>query len=107
MARQPASLLLAGAGRMDWRITIGGPLPVQPPARRHLMTCDFVRDPLVDHLLTPQNCALVIIDYQPVQVSAVRSMDPGLLVDRVVHLDRFGIFHRLPEVLSKCNASTG
>ena len=29
------------------------------------MTSERVRDPRADHLLTPQNCALVIIDYQP------------------------------------------
>jgi hypothetical protein len=26
-----------------------------------------VRDPVADHLLTPQNSALVVIDYQPSQ----------------------------------------
>ena len=88
--------LPAGAGRMDWRITKGSPLPVQPPARRHLMTSEPVRDPLADHLLTPQDCALVIIDYQPVQVRSVRSMDPGLLVNRVMHLARVGMLSRLP-----------
>jgi hypothetical protein len=29
------------------------------------MTSEPIRDPRGDHLLTPQNCALVIIDYQP------------------------------------------
>jgi hypothetical protein len=29
-----------------------------------------IRGPQNDHLLTPQNAALVIIDYQPVQVSS-------------------------------------
>jgi hypothetical protein len=29
------------------------------------MTSEPVRDPRGDHLLTPQNCALIIIDYQP------------------------------------------
>jgi hypothetical protein len=37
-----------------------------------------VRDSLADHLLTSQNAALVVIDYQPSQIAAVRSMDPGL-----------------------------
>jgi hypothetical protein len=37
-----------------------------------------IRDPLADHLITPQNSALVLIDYQPPQFSAVRSMDPDL-----------------------------
>jgi len=34
-----------------------------------------VRDPVGDHLLTPQNSALVLIDYQPSQIAAVQSMD--------------------------------
>ena len=32
-------------------------------------------DPLADHLLTPQNAALLVIDYQPSQIAAVQSMD--------------------------------
>jgi hypothetical protein len=39
-----------------------------------------IRDPLVDHLLAPQNAALVVIDYLPSQLAAVRSMDPDLLL---------------------------
>jgi hypothetical protein len=35
-----------------------------------------VRDPLADHLLTQQNAALIVIDYQPSQIAAVRSMEP-------------------------------
>jgi hypothetical protein len=38
-----------------------------------------IRDPLADHLITPQNSALILIDYQPDQVKAVRSMDQDLL----------------------------
>jgi hypothetical protein len=53
------------------------------------------------------NCALVIIDYQPVQVSSIGSMDQDVLVDRVVHLARFGMLYRLPVVLSTVNVSTG
>jgi hypothetical protein len=30
-----------------------------------------VRDPVGDHLLTPQNAALAVIDYQPSQFAAV------------------------------------
>ena len=40
-----------------------------------------IRDPLADHLITPQNSALILIDYQPDQVKAVRSMDQDLLVE--------------------------
>ncbi len=34
-----------------------------------------MRDPLADHLLTPQNAALRVIDYQSSQIAAVQSMD--------------------------------
>ena len=71
------------------------------------MTSEPVRDPLADHLLTPQNCALIIIDYQPTQIRSIKSMDQDLLVDRVVHLARFGMLYRLPVVLSTVNVSTG
>jgi hypothetical protein len=32
------------------------------------MTSAPIRDPLADHLITPQNAALLLIDYQPAQV---------------------------------------
>src|SRR5579859_6200301 len=35
------------------------------------MTSEPIRDPLIDHLLTPQNSALVVIDYQPFQLEVV------------------------------------
>ena len=71
------------------------------------MTSEPVRDPLADHLLTPQNCALIIIDYQPVQIGSIRSMDQDLMVDRIVHLARFAMLYRLPVILSTVNVSTG
>jgi hypothetical protein len=70
-----STAFLTGAGRVDWRMKKGSSLPVQSSARRHLMTSEPVRDPFADHLLTPQNCALIIIGYQPGQVSSIRSMD--------------------------------
>jgi nicotinamidase-related amidase len=42
------------------------------------------RDPRADHLITPENAALLVIDYQPSQVAAVRSMDHQLLLKNVV-----------------------
>jgi hypothetical protein len=36
------------------------------------MTSAPVRDPLADHLLTPENSALLFIDYQPSQLAGVR-----------------------------------
>ncbi len=35
----------------------------------------MIRDPIGDHLFTPQNAALLVIDYQPSQIAAVQSMD--------------------------------
>ena len=43
-----------------------------------------IRDPKTDDLLTPQNSALVIIDYQPLQVNSIASMDRNLLVNHIV-----------------------
>jgi hypothetical protein len=48
------------------------------------MTSLPVRDQLGDHLLTPQNAALILIDYQPSQFAAVRSMDADLLLKNIV-----------------------
>ena len=48
------------------------------------MTSEAIRDPRQDHLLTPQNAAFVIIDYQPVQVNSIASMDRQLLVNHIV-----------------------
>ena len=38
------------------------------------MTSEPIRDPKSDHLLTPQNSAFIVIDYQPIQVSSIRSI---------------------------------
>ena len=39
------------------------------------MTSAPVRDPIADHLLTPQNAALLLIDYQPAQLGQLPPMD--------------------------------
>ena len=44
------------------------------------MTTAPVRDPLADHRLTSQHVALLLIDYQPLQLPGVRSMDRALPV---------------------------
>jgi nicotinamidase-related amidase len=43
-----------------------------------------IRDQLADHLITPQNAGMVLIDYQPAQFSTVRSMDTKLLLKNIV-----------------------
>ena len=37
------------------------------------MTTNQMRDPKTDYLLTPENSALVLIDYQPMLVDGVKS----------------------------------
>lgn len=64
------------------------------------MTSEPIRDPVIDHLLTPQNSALVIIDYQPNQIQAVTSMDRDLLVQNIVSVAQTAKTFGLPVVLS-------
>jgi nicotinamidase-related amidase len=71
------------------------------------MVSQSVRNPIQDHLLTPQNCALLIIDYQPLQVAAVTSMDKRALVANVVAVARTAELYRIPVVLSTLNVTTG
>ncbi|MEO9132288.1 MAG: hydrolase [Sphingomonas sp.] len=66
-----------------------------------------IRDPLQDQLLTPQNCALLIIDFQPVQVSSVASRDRRTLVSNVTAVARTAKLYDLPVVLSTVNVETG
>jgi nicotinamidase-related amidase len=71
------------------------------------MASQSPRDPVTDHLLTPQNAALVVIDYQPSQVETVTSMDRELLVDNIVSIARLARTFDLPVVLSTVNVANG
>jgi len=64
------------------------------------MTSEPIRDPLSDHLLTPRNSALVVIDYQPFQFEVVASMDRDLLTRNIVSVARTARTFGLPIVLS-------
>ena len=66
-----------------------------------------VRDPVADHLLTPHNAALVIIDFQPLQVSSIQSRSKRELVTNITALARIGKLYELPIVLSTVNVKTG
>ena len=71
------------------------------------MTSAPVRDPLADHLITPQNAAFLFIDYQPAQLATIRSMDPQLLLKNAVStvktIKAFGV----PVVHSTVNVAAG
>ena len=71
------------------------------------MTSVPIRDPLADHLITPQNAALIIIDYQQNQFRSVRSMDPDLLLENVVSTAKLAKLFGLPIVHSTVGATAG
>jgi nicotinamidase-related amidase len=66
-----------------------------------------IRDPLADHLLTPQNAALLLIDYQPNQIAGVGSMDTDLLIKNVVSTVRLVKVFGMPIVHSTVNVASG
>jgi nicotinamidase-related amidase len=71
------------------------------------MTSEPVRDRVTDHLLTPENAALVVIDYQPTQVRSIRSMDHQLLLENIVRVAKIATLYKLPVVLSTVNVASG
>jgi len=71
------------------------------------MTSEAIRDPVKDHLLTPHNAAFIIIDYQPVQVNSIASMDRQLLVNNIVGASKAAVAYGLPIVHSTVNVKTG
>src|SRR2546425_10429771 len=74
---------------------------------RNTMTSQPIRDQVEDHLITPKNSALIIIDYQPPQVSSIVSMDHRTLVANIVATARLAKVFALPIVLSTVNVKTG
>lgn len=71
------------------------------------MASEPIRDPVKDQLLTPQNSAFVIIDYQPVQVNSIASMDRQLLVNNIVGTAKAAVAYGVPIVHSTVNVKTG
>ncbi len=71
------------------------------------MASEPIRDPVTDHLLTPQNAAFIIIDYQPVQVNSIASMDRQLLVNNIVGAAKAAVAYGLPLVHSTVNVRSG
>jgi nicotinamidase-related amidase len=71
------------------------------------MTSAPIRDPLADHLLTPENAAFLLIDYQPSQLAAVGSMDHELLLKNAVSTVRTIKTFGVPVVHSTVNVASG
>jgi nicotinamidase-related amidase len=71
------------------------------------MTSQAARDPLADHLITPQNAAFILIDYQPSQFATVRSMDETLLRKNIVSTVKAVKAFGVPIVHSTVNVASG
>jgi nicotinamidase-related amidase len=54
----------------------------------------------LEAMLTPDNCALVLIDHQPFQVSAVKNIDPVLMINNVVMLAKGAKAFGVPTLLT-------
>ena len=66
-----------------------------------------IRDQKNDHLLTPENAVLLVIDYQPIQITSINSMDKRDLIMNMGTLAELAIAYKLPVILSTVNVATG
>src|SRR6201986_2298865 len=71
------------------------------------MTSEAIRDPFADHLITPQNSAFLLIDWQPTQIATVRSADQDLLLRNAVSTVRTVKAYGVPVVHSTVNVASG
>src|ERR1700759_3704877 len=75
--------------------------------KKQPMTSEPIRAPLADHLITPQNSAFLLIDWQPTQISTVRSIDQDLLLRNAVSTVRTVKASGGPVVHSTVNVASG
>src|SRR5258705_1978979 len=61
----------------------------------------------LDGLLTPENCAVLLIDHQPSQLANVNSHDPTLVINNVTALAKTAKAYGVPTILTTINAKRG
>ena len=66
-----------------------------------------IRDPAADHLLTPQNCAVVLIDYQPEQYRTITSSTRDEIDLNVIALCKLARAYDLPVIVSTVGVDMG
>ncbi|MEU0502437.1 hydrolase [Nocardia sp. NPDC005998] len=66
-----------------------------------------IRDPQTDHLLTPQNCAIVLIDFQPGQYATVGSATRAEIDLGAITLAKLAHAYRVPTVVSTVAVGMG
>lgn len=65
------------------------------------------RDPHTDNLLTPENAALLVIDYQPTQINSIQSIAHPTLIKNVAMTIQLAQSFHVPIVLSTVNVESG
>lgn len=66
-----------------------------------------ILDPISDRLLTPQNCAVVLIDYQPEQVATVQSAPIEEVMLNVRAVCKLARAYEVPVILSTVGVDMG
>ena len=66
-----------------------------------------IRDPKTDHLITPENCVLVLIDYQPEQYRTVTSASVEEINLNVVALCKLATAYEIPVIVSTVGVDMG
>lgn len=60
-----------------------------------------------EELLSQENSVLVIIDYQPVQVQSIESMNRRELINNIIAVTKLSKIYNVPIILSTVNVATG
>jgi nicotinamidase-related amidase len=71
------------------------------------MASEAIRNSQTDQLLSPENAAFIIIDYQPIQVASIRSMPRDELVFNIVSTAKAAVNYDLPIIHSTVNVASG
>ena len=66
-----------------------------------------IRDPKSDRLLTPENCALVLIDYQPEQYRTITSSTRDEIDLNVIALCKLARAYDIPVIISTVGVDMG
>jgi nicotinamidase-related amidase len=61
----------------------------------------------LDALLTPENCALLLVDHQPFQLANVHSHEPTMVINNVTALAKTAEIYGIPTILTTVNEERG
>ncbi|MDR1696992.1 MAG: hydrolase [Rickettsiales bacterium] len=66
-------------------------------------TAPKIRNPKTDHLITPENSVLIIIDYQPKQIESINSMPRAEMLKNIAVVAAASRVYKIPVILSTVN----